>query len=224
MTEVRTAEQQSSRAAVTSKIKKRITDSRGFTLIELAIVLVIIGIIIGAVLKGQDLVDSARHKKLTTEIKQWEVATWTYLDRKGRFPGDGDKDGTIGSGTGTNDVKADFDASGLAIAPTTNSISLGSATFYLFLGNAGARKNIIAVCVSDSCGTAIGDDGVLFAEAVDTSIDGTADGTTGRFRGTNNAPAGASSATWVATWTASPTYASWTSTTAAMLYFFDKKP
>lgn len=49
---------------IRNKIKNRITDSKGFTLIELAIVLVIVGIIIGAVLKGQGLVENGLHQLL----------------------------------------------------------------------------------------------------------------------------------------------------------------
>jgi len=206
-------------------MRKAFRNEKGFTLIELAIVLVIIGIIIGAVLKGQDLVDSARHKKLTTEIKQWEVATWTYMDRKGYFPGDSDsteRDGTIGDGT--SNVKTDFANSGLAIAPLTNTLTLGSNTFYLFLGNTATRKNVIAVCVSDNCGTVIGDDGVLFAESVDNSLDGTIAANTGRILGATAGITGVS-ATWIASGT--PTLeatSTWTSATKTILYYFDKKP
>ncbi|MEW6740741.1 MAG: prepilin-type N-terminal cleavage/methylation domain-containing protein [Nitrospirota bacterium] len=202
-------------------MKGRTRNDKGFTLIELAIVLVIIGIIIGAVLKGQDLVDSARHKKLAAEIKQWEVATWTYLDRKGKFPGESG-DGTIGNNLpSAENVQTDFSGSGLAIAPATNQLTLGSATFYLFLGSAGARKNIIAVCASGACNSDFGDDGVAYAEAVDAALDGEISGTGGRVRGAGAAVAGSSS-TWVATTTGS--YAAYTSSTKALLYFFDKKP
>lgn len=227
----RAVEQPSSSAAVISKIKKLIHcftvspfhRQKGFTLIELAIVLVIIGIIIGAVLKGQDLVDSARHKKLTAEIKQWEVAAWTYLDRKGRFPGDQDKNGTIGNGT--DNVKTDFNASGLAIAPSTNALTLGSSTFYLALGNAGNKKNIIAVCTAENCGTAFADDELIFGQSVDTFLDGEANGTKGRVYGTSDDPsASPTSATWTAVYAANPSTVDWTSGTKALLYYFDRKP
>ena len=66
----------------------------GFTLIELSIVLVIIGLIIGGVMKGKDLIASAEQKKiLNTWIKGWQVATNSYQDRTGGILGDGKKNG-----------------------------------------------------------------------------------------------------------------------------------
>ncbi len=41
----------------------------GFTLIELAIVLVIIGLLLGGVLKGQELINSAKVKNMATDFK-----------------------------------------------------------------------------------------------------------------------------------------------------------
>ncbi|CAN6133542.1 Prokaryotic N-terminal methylation site [Methylophilaceae bacterium] len=40
----------------------------GFTLIELAIVLVIIGLLLGGVLKGQELINSAKVKSMATDV------------------------------------------------------------------------------------------------------------------------------------------------------------
>ncbi|MCL4558301.1 MAG: prepilin-type N-terminal cleavage/methylation domain-containing protein, partial [Deltaproteobacteria bacterium] len=61
-------------------MNKGMRNERGFTLIELSIVLVIIGIIIGAVLKGQDLIQNARNKKFINDVKKWEIALWAYED------------------------------------------------------------------------------------------------------------------------------------------------
>ena len=63
-------------------------DKRGFTLVELAIVLVIIGIILGAILKGQALIQNARAKRVLDDMKGLEAMVWTYYDRYGVFPGD----------------------------------------------------------------------------------------------------------------------------------------
>ena len=66
----------------------------GFTLIELAIVLIIIGLILGAVLKGKDLIESAKIKKVYTRfIRGWELTVLNYQDRTGRLLGDGTANG-----------------------------------------------------------------------------------------------------------------------------------
>ncbi|WP_185961466.1 prepilin-type N-terminal cleavage/methylation domain-containing protein [Telmatospirillum sp. J64-1] len=54
---------------------------RGFTLIELSIVLVIIGLIIGGVLKGKDLIDSAKVTKAMQEIEAYSTAFSAYRER-----------------------------------------------------------------------------------------------------------------------------------------------
>jgi prepilin-type N-terminal cleavage/methylation domain-containing protein len=64
-------------------------NNQGFTLIEMAIVLIIIGIIIGAVVKGKDLVRSAEQKRLYAKfVNTWEMAYNAYYDRTGWILGD----------------------------------------------------------------------------------------------------------------------------------------
>lgn len=66
-----------------------VINSKGFTLIVMAIVLIIIGIIIGAVVKGKDLASSAEQKRLYSKfLNSWEVAYNAYYDRTGRILGD----------------------------------------------------------------------------------------------------------------------------------------
>ena len=80
-------------------------NERGFTLVELSIVLVIIGLLIGAVLKGQELIESARVKSLVTQIDSYKTATSIFRDRFRQLPGDFD-DGVArlgASGEGDND-------------------------------------------------------------------------------------------------------------------------
>jgi prepilin-type N-terminal cleavage/methylation domain-containing protein len=60
----------------------------GFTLIELAIVLVIIGLLLGGVLRGQELINSARVKNLTRDFQNIQVYTYGYQDRFHALPGD----------------------------------------------------------------------------------------------------------------------------------------
>ncbi len=80
-------------------------ENKGFTLIEMAIVLIIIGVIIGAVVKGKDVIKSAEQKRLyTTFAREWQVAYNNYYDRTGWILGDdasngnGTRDGRAGNG------------------------------------------------------------------------------------------------------------------------------
>lgn len=61
---------------------------KGFTLIELAIVLVIIGLIIGAILKGGELITSAKYKRLKMDWDAVMTAIYTYQDKFNALPGD----------------------------------------------------------------------------------------------------------------------------------------
>ena len=60
----------------------------GFTLIEIAIVLVIIGLLLGGVLKGQELINSAKVKNLATDFKNIPVFVYGYQDKFRSMPGD----------------------------------------------------------------------------------------------------------------------------------------
>jgi prepilin-type N-terminal cleavage/methylation domain-containing protein len=60
----------------------------GFTLVEIAIVLVIIGLLLGGVLKGQELIENARIKSIVNDMKAVQAAHNGYLDRYRLLPGD----------------------------------------------------------------------------------------------------------------------------------------
>ncbi len=60
----------------------------GFTLIEIAIVLVIIGLLLGGVLKGQELITSARVRNLISQQDGIKAAYFGFLDRYRALPGD----------------------------------------------------------------------------------------------------------------------------------------
>ncbi len=60
----------------------------GFTLVEIAIVLVIIGLLLGGVLKGQELIENGRVKNAANDMNGIVVAYNSYLDRYRKLPGD----------------------------------------------------------------------------------------------------------------------------------------
>lgn len=91
----------------------------GFTLIELAVVLVIIGLVVGGVLVGQDLIQSAQNRSVITEIEKFKSAVNAYKLKFNALPGD-DPNATqfwgtmsggcpAGGGTGTQTCNGDGD-------------------------------------------------------------------------------------------------------------------
>ena len=60
----------------------------GFTLVEIAIVLVIIGLLLGGVLKGQELVNSAKVKNMVSDFRSISSFVYAYQDRFRALPGD----------------------------------------------------------------------------------------------------------------------------------------
>jgi prepilin-type N-terminal cleavage/methylation domain-containing protein len=60
----------------------------GFTLVEIAIVLVIIGLLLGGVLKGQSLIDNAKIKNIIQQATSLQAAVNAYQDRFRALPGD----------------------------------------------------------------------------------------------------------------------------------------
>lgn len=60
----------------------------GFTLVEIAIVLVIIGLLLGGVLKGQEMIANAKYKNLRNDINAYSAAFYSFQDRYRSMPGD----------------------------------------------------------------------------------------------------------------------------------------
>lgn len=67
----------------TSKNTSNKAKQQGFTLVEISIVLVIIGLLMGGVLKGQELIKSAKIKAAASDVSAYSVALITYQDRFG---------------------------------------------------------------------------------------------------------------------------------------------
>lgn len=64
----------------------------GFTLVEIAVVLVIIGLLLGAILQGQQLIASSRVQNLADQQAGIQAAYFGFIDRYNAVPGDLDSD------------------------------------------------------------------------------------------------------------------------------------
>ncbi len=65
-----------------------IKQQKGFTLVEIAIVLVIVGLLIGGVLKGQEMITNAKLKRIESDNAGIAAAMFSYQDRYLQLPGD----------------------------------------------------------------------------------------------------------------------------------------
>lgn len=85
----------------------------GFTLVEIAIVLVIIGLLLGGVLKGQELINSAKVKNFANDFRNIPLFIYGYQDKFKALPGDDARAGSnvgvgttlVGNGNGVIDGK-----------------------------------------------------------------------------------------------------------------------
>ncbi len=63
-------------------------NTKAFTLVELAIVMTIIGLLIGGILKGQELLENARVTSTIAQVKSYEAAVTSFRDVYDGLPGD----------------------------------------------------------------------------------------------------------------------------------------
>lgn len=61
---------------------------KGFTLVELAVVMIIVGLLIGGILKGQEMIANAQITATVAQVKGIDAATSTFRDQYDSFPGD----------------------------------------------------------------------------------------------------------------------------------------
>lgn len=159
---------------------------RGFTLIEIAIVLVIIGLLLGGILKGQEMITQARIRNVVNDLNSVSVAYYAYQDRYRAIPGDdpnaggtgkrwgtstssGDGDGKVESGT-TDETRLFWQhlrLAGLVAGPTTGSGSdnppQNAAAGITFVQDSALGLNGLVVCSSNLPGK--------IANAVDSQLD-----------------------------------------------------
>ncbi len=149
----------------------------GFTLVELAIVLVIIGLIVGGVLVGQDLIRAATIRSAVTDIEKYNAAATTFRGKYEGLPGDmlNTKAVQFGFNTATGDVQRDGSAgrgdgngqvSGCTTATSTN---LGCETLLIWSDLSAAKMiparssvtSVSAITVFDSKSSSELADGLL---------------------------------------------------------------
>lgn len=115
-------------------------NSNGFTLIELAISLMVIGLLIGGVLKGQELIQNARITRVVKNITDYETAILLFRDHYDALPGDL-----------TNPARIPGCDATPAANPCNNTTSTGTgllntpvkkSNFWRHLGRAGLLKNV----------------------------------------------------------------------------------
>ena len=95
--------------------KRSAKAQKGFTLVELSVVVLVAGLMLTAVMKGQTLVESARAQKLLNDIKNIETSIGEYENLTGRLPGDCNRNGIFDYPLNTGAV-SEGDASGVAAA------------------------------------------------------------------------------------------------------------
>ena len=129
--------------------------NKGFSLIELSIVLIIIGLLVAGITGGASLIKSAELRSVMSEVRNYQTAVNAYYTATGKLPGGLDSDQLDFAKTGVawNDIYAE----GIIdeIPTTTSSLSTGSLTsdygmpskikgsYYVLGNNATMDMNVI---------------------------------------------------------------------------------
>lgn len=142
-----------------TKVRKNL--QKGFTLVELAIVLVIIGLIVSGVLVGQDLIKAAELRATTRQLTDFQVGVNTFIGKYGSIPGDiqGDKYGLDGLAASIDGTTGDGDGNGIITetnATTVLTMTGEMSTFWSNLTTDG-KELIKGAYNGDNCTTSESD-------------------------------------------------------------------
>ena len=80
-----------------------------FSLIELSIVLIIIGLLVSGIIGGQSLIDSAKLRNVINQFQDIEKQIYAFNVAKGRLPGDLDNDGIVDNQNNKNIIYKNTD-------------------------------------------------------------------------------------------------------------------
>ncbi len=69
-------------------LKRILKDNHGFLILEVAIALLIIGLLVGGVLKAQELLESSKLQASIKNIESYRLSAHLFQDRYGALPGD----------------------------------------------------------------------------------------------------------------------------------------
>lgn len=186
---------------------EKLKEEKGFTLVEMALVLIIIGIIIGAIVKGKDLVRGAEQKRIYSKfVNGWRLAYLSFYDRTGKILGDtwdgaaAGQDGRAdtSNGTGAAPTVAGQGALENGTPPTFMGVAdvgldvpvsnvSGTPYQYNYVNSVGNTNSLDIAFMWDTGGgntrnvMVINNVPAELALAIDTMIDGEADGADGDF-------------------------------------------
>jgi len=112
----------------------KVSDKQAFSLVELSIVLVILGLLVGGVLSGQSLIRAAELRSVSSEYQRYSTAVGTFRDKYFALPGDMSNAISFWAtnGNGDGDGLIEVTATFAAADPATNEIS----TFWRALSSA----------------------------------------------------------------------------------------
>lgn len=102
---------------------------KGFTLLEVAIVILVIGVIAGGIMAGQEMILSARDRNVAKQFQQYALATMAFKNKYNCIPGDCAKASQLGLG-------GNGDGDGLIFYGYGTSMCLEAFQFWQHLGNA----------------------------------------------------------------------------------------
>jgi prepilin-type N-terminal cleavage/methylation domain-containing protein len=141
----------------------------GFTLIELAIVLVIIGLLLGGVLRGQELINSAKVKNMARDFQNVQVYMYGYQDRFRVLPGDDHNANTHVAGT----VPANGTQNGV-LEGTWNTVTAGDETCavweHIRRANLAPGSTAIDCAANNTYQPRNADGGIIGVQSVSTAI------------------------------------------------------
>ena len=103
---------------------------KGFTLVEIAIVLVIIGLLLGGVLKGQELINSAKVKNFANDFRTIPLFIYGYQDKYKALPGDDAAAATHVTNATTATTPASSQGNGVINGPWNSNLATDES--YLF--------------------------------------------------------------------------------------------